>query len=325
MQLIRNRPGEQRARPGVRSVVTIGNFDGMHAGHQALLGRCDELATPQDQTAVLTFEPLPQAYFRPDAAPPRLATVYQKLAWFREHQVGQVWLMRFDGSLSQLSARQFASAALHTGLAARHVVVGEDFRFGHKREGDVALLRRFGAEFGFEVDVVLPVMCGSERISSSAIRRKLASGDFAGAASMLGRPFRMEGHVVKGKGLGRKLGYPTANLRVRAQPSPLMGVFAVFAREVVNRKAGPWWSAVSSIGYRPTVCGTELLLEVHIFDLDRALYGARLEVEFVAKLREESHFESLDELVLHMRQDEAAAREVLAGAQPETLIQKKTD
>lgn len=313
MQLIRNRPGEHRSSPGTRAVVTIGNFDGMHVGHQALIKRCDALAEGTDKTALLSFEPLPQSFFRPESAPARLATVYQKLTWLRERKVDLVWLMRFDEILSVLSARQFAVDALKLGLAARHVVVGEDFRFGHKREGDTGMLRSLGRELGFDVEVVAPVMLGDQRISSSAIRRELANGYFERAAQMLGRPFRMEGHVIRGKGLGRKLGYPTANLRVRAQPSPLMGVFAVVARVVRTGAASPWYPAVSSIGYRPTVGGTELLLEVHFFDRDQELYGARLEVEFVAKLREESHFESLDELVLQMRRDDAAARDVLAA------------
>ena len=166
------------------------------------------------------------------------------------------------------------------------------------------MLREFGAEMGFEVVTVSAVECAGQRISSSGIRERLAESDFETAGEYLGRPFRMEGHVVPGAKLGSQLGYPTANLRIRAEPSPLQGVFAVYARPV----GGQWRPAVSNLGWRPAVGGKEPLLEVHFFDFDEDLYGQRLDVQFVAKLRDELDFGSIDDLVVQMKLDEAAAR-----------------
>lgn len=299
--------------------MTIGNFDGLHLGHQALIRRGRGLATGSESLAVVTFEPLPQVLFQPQAAPPRLSTVYQKLQQFQAHDVDLVWLLRFDLALSRLTAREFATQVLATGLAAIQVVVGADFRFGHRREGDTDLLSSLGLELGFQVDIVPAVYRGKDRISSSAVRAALAAGELAAAAAMLGRPLRMEGHVVRGRQLGRQLGYPTANLRIRARPSAVGGVFAVFARACGRRGHGQgdksWMPAVSSIGWRPTIGGTEPLLEVHIFDFDGDLYGQRLEVEFVAKLRDEAHFASMEQLVAQMRRDEIQARTILTRSE----------
>lgn len=315
VEIIRNRPGEQARKEGVRSIVTIGNFDGLHLGHQALIRHSRELVRGNDVLAVVTFEPLPQALFQPAATPARLSTVYQKLDALRRESIDRVWLMRFDTALSRLSARVFAQLVIANGLAARHVVVGADFHFGHKREGDVSTLRTLGHQLGFEVNIVPAVYMGNARVSSSAIRQALAAGEFAHAAAMLGRPFRMEGHVIRGRQLGRTLGYATANLRIRARPCPLRGIFAVFSRVNGKQGCGAWRPAVANLGWRPTVGGQEPLLEAHVFDFDGDLYGQRLEVQFVAKLREEAHFGSLEELVAQMRCDEAAARTVLAQSE----------
>ncbi|MFC1740403.1 bifunctional riboflavin kinase/FAD synthetase [Pseudomonadota bacterium] len=309
--MIRNRPdqGNQAFSPGP-SIVAIGNFDGVHRGHRALVDRCKALARPGDLTAVVTFEPLPQAFFRPDNAPARLSTVYQKLDELRSAGVDITWLMRFDADLAQLSPRAFAEQVLAHKMQARAVAVGEDFRFGRRKDGDVSLLGQLGLELGFDVSVVPAVRCAGERISSSGIRARLADGDLEAAAEFLGRPFRMEGHVCRGAGLGRKLGYPTANLAIRAEPSPVGGVLAAFSRVA----GGPWLPAVTNLGRRPVVDGKETLLEVHLFDFDEDLYGKRLEVQFVAKLRDELNFDTLDELVDQMKRDERKAREVLVAA-----------
>jgi riboflavin kinase/FMN adenylyltransferase len=290
--------------------VAIGNFDAIHLGHQALIERCRQLAAGQHEVAVVSFEPLPQAFFRPDSAPPRLTTVYRKLELLTALGVDLTWLMRFDASLAALKARDFVQQVLAVGLNARYVVVGSDFRFGRAREGDVALLQRLGGEFGFEVVTVPAVTRDGQRVSSTAIRKLLAAGDFASAADWLGRPFRMEGHVVRGAGLGRKLGYPTANLRIRSVPSPLGGVLAAFSRV----GDGPWLPAVTNLGRRPVVGGREPLLEVHFFDFDQDIYGQRLDVQFVAKLRNELNFDRIEDLVARMKQDEQQARAILAQA-----------
>jgi riboflavin kinase/FMN adenylyltransferase len=321
MRVIRNRPGhDSGAYAPAGSVIAVGNFDGVHRGHQAIIARCRELAGATGPeagadpltVAVVTFEPLPQAYFRPEQAPARLATVYQKLSIFRSLGVDLVWLTRFDSTFARLTAREFVEQVLRRQLQAQHVVIGQDFRFGYRREGDVPLLRLLGSEYGFHVTTEPPVAADGERISSSGVRAHVAAGDFAVAADWLGRPFRMEGHVVRGAGVGRKLGYPTANLRIRAQPCPVGGVIAAFAR----KSGGPWLPAVTNVGRRPALGGGEPLLEVHFFDLDEDLYGQRLEVEFVAKLRDEADFERVDDLVAQMQRDERQARDCLAAVPP---------
>jgi riboflavin kinase / FMN adenylyltransferase len=334
MRVIRNRPGPApgagRAKRGQQSpggrhspngaVVAIGNFDGLHLGHVALIGRCQRLAAGAGASggggnrlavAVATFEPLPQAFFRPQQAPARLSTVYQKLDTLRALGVDLAWLTRFDAQFAGLSARDFVERVLVADLGARHVVVGEDFRFGRGRQGDVALLRELGTELGFAVHVEPAVHRNGERISSSGIRAHLAAAEFDAAAECLGRPFRMEGRVIRGARLGRKLGYPTANLRIRAEPSPVVGVLAAFARVA----GGAWRPAVTNLGRRPAVGGQELLLEVHFFDFDGDLYGQRLEVQFVAKLRDERGFQRIEDLVEQMQRDEQTARTILAAAQ----------
>jgi riboflavin kinase/FMN adenylyltransferase len=292
--------------------VAIGNFDGVHLGHQALIDSCRRFATNGEQVAVVTFEPLPQAFFRPEQAPARLSTVYGKLKLLREASVDLTWLMRFDRALAGMDAGEFVQQVLVEGLRARHVAVGADFRFGRNRLGDVEMLTRHGRETGFEVVTIPAILNGGERVSSTDIRRLLALGEFEAAAARLGRPFRMEGRVVRGAGLGRKLGYPTANLRIRSLPSPLGGVLAAWSR--IGR--GPWLPAVTNLGRRPAVGGSEPLLEVHFFDFDRDIYGQRLEVQFVAKLRDELHFASIDKLVERMSRDELEARRILGSKQP---------
>jgi riboflavin kinase/FMN adenylyltransferase len=319
MRVIRNRPANEpfdspNRNAGVYapagSVVAIGNFDGVHRGHLAVIDRCRQLCGPDQAVAMVTFEPLPQAFFRPDQAPARLTTVRQKLGLLSAAGVDITWLMRFDGRLASLTAREFIQRVLIRRLAAQQVVVGADFRFGKGREGDVALLAGVGDQRGFGVHIEPAFTYAGERISSSGIRRHLAASEFDRAAELLGRPFRMEGHVVRGAGLGRTLGYPTANLRIRARPSPLGGVLAAFARI----GGGPWLPAVTNLGRRPAVGGGEPLLEVHFFDLDQDLYGKRLEVQFVAKLRDELNFANIEELVAQMNRDSEAARACLAAA-----------
>jgi riboflavin kinase/FMN adenylyltransferase len=315
MRVIRNKPGEvaegfAQTHAPAGSVVSIGNFDGLHLGHRALVERCRQLAGETLACAVMTFEPLPEAFFRPGQGPARVSTVYQKLQLLDGWGVDIVWLNRFNRSFANLTAREFVTLALLETLQAKYVVVGEDFRFGRGREGNVGMLRALGADMGFDVAIVEAVLHDGQRISSSRIRRLLADGDFDAAAALLGRPFRMEGHVVRGAGLGRKLNYPTANLRIRAQPSPVGGVLAAFGR--IGR--GRWRPAVTNVGRRPAVGGGEPLLEVHFFDFDEDLYGQRLEVQFVAKLRDETDFESLEALVKQMQRDEQVARDCLKDA-----------
>jgi riboflavin kinase/FMN adenylyltransferase len=309
MRVIRNRPEwNQGAHLEQGAVVAIGNFDGLHRGHRALIEKCHEIARGKAPVAVVTFEPLPLAFFKPEKSPARLTTVYQKLGILRSLGVDLTWMVRFNQAFSSMSAREFAQVVLAQRLNARTIVVGGDFRFGRGQEGDVAFLEDLGRELGFNVVTVAAVTHDGERISSSGVRERLTAGDFEGAAEWLGRPFRMEGHVVRGAALGRKLGYPTANLKIRSEPSPLGGVLAVYSR-IGDR---PWLPAVANLGRRPVVNGKTALLEVHFFDFDEDIYGQRLDVQFVAKLREETNFESLDALVGQMKLDEHEARNILA-------------
>lgn len=296
------------------SVVTVGNFDGLHRGHLALVERSRALARPGEKVAVVTFEPLPAAFFNARKSPGRLITVHRKMKHLKALGVDLVWLIRFDARFASLSAREFVQQVLVEGLSARSVVVGHDFHFGRGKEGDSRMLGELGAEFGFEEVIVPPVTFNGERISSSGVRERLRAGDFDAAAEWLGRPFRMGGHVVYGQALGRKLGYPTANLRIRCEPSPLTGVLATWARI----DGGPWLPSVSNLGRRPAVGGGDPLLEVHFFDFDEDIYGKRLDVEFVAKLRDEAHFDSLEKLVEQMKRDERAARTILAQSERPT-------
>jgi riboflavin kinase/FMN adenylyltransferase len=260
----------------------------------------------------VTFEPLPQAFFRPENAPARLASVYQKLERLTDAGADLCWMMRFDNELAKLSPVDFVKQVLVEGLSARYIVVGEDFRFGHKRAGDLEQLTKLGRQYDFDVEAMPAVLGDGERISSTAIRQALAAGDFAQAGKILGRPYEMQGHVVRGQQLGRTLGFPTANLRVPVLPSPVNGIFAVYARDGDRDESKPWRAGVASLGWRPTVGGKDLLLEVHLFDFTGDLYGRRLRVEFVAKLRDELHFSNVDEMVDQMKLDAQQARQILA-------------
>lgn len=304
MRVSRNKPGTTLLRS---SVVTIGNYDGVHLGHQSLLEQCRELAGSDGDVAVITFEPLPLAFFSPENAPARLTSPLERLRLLEQAGVNLAWLMRFDAELAALPPRDFVRLALVESLGVKHVVTGDDFRFGHRREGDLEMLAALGRQHGFKSHVAPTLMQGGERVSSGVIRKALAESDFDKAARMLGREFSIRGRVSRGQQLGRKLGYPTANVRVSALPCPLQGVFAVRARVMGDT----WRPGVANLGRRPMVEGEDFLLEVHLFDFNESLYGHRLEVQFVAKLRDEAHFETMQDMVGQMNIDEAQAREKL--------------
>lgn len=306
MQLIR---GVHNLRPGhLGAVATVGGFDGVHLGHRALLEalkkRAAELQAP---SMVISFEPTPREYFMGAAAPPRLQRFREKFEALAATGVDRFACLRFNERLSELSAREFVAYILRDALRIRWLVVGHDFKFGHGREGSVASLREFGREFGFGVDEFQPFMSDGRRISSTLVREALALGDMRRAARLLGRPYRISGRVVRGNRLGRQLGFATANLRLQRRVIPLHGIFAV--RITGNGLSGA--PAVASLGTRPVVNGTEPLLEVHVFDFAGDLYGQHLHVDFVARLRDELWFPSLDELVQQMKLDAGEARKIL--------------
>lgn len=295
------------------SVVCIGAFDGLHLGHRALIGRAVARAREQGLDAtLLSFEPLPREHFSRNDPPPRLLWPRRKIELLCGAGVDVIGLLRFNADLAALSAEDFVQRVLRERLRAREVWIGRDFRFGHRRAGDASLLERLGDQLGFTVSVLSPVAIDGQRVSSSRIRERLGAGDLDTAAELLGRPYAMSGRVIHGQQLGRELGYPTANLSLHGRQPALGGIFAVRVHGV-GGKPRP---GVASIGTRPTVDGSDSLLEAHLFDFDGDLYGRLIEVEFVAKLRDEEKFVDLPSLVEQMDRDAVIARRMLGIALP---------
>ncbi len=307
MELIR---GLHNLRSGHRgNVATIGNFDGVHLGHQAvfrhLLEKARELGLP---AIVITFEPQPQEFFSPEAAPARLTRFREKLGAIRDSGVDRVMLLEFNARLAARSAEEFIHRLLVEGLGVRYLFVGDDFRFGRGRSGDIELLRREGAVHGFAVDNMSTFSLEERRVSSTRIREALREGDLSAAERLLGRPYRICGRIAHGDKRGRSIGFPTANLDLHRRSSPLRGVFA--AR--VHGLAEGVWPGVANIGIRPTVSGdSRYLLEVHLFDFHRAIYGEHVQVEFAQRLRDERRFASFEELRRQIERDALEARACL--------------
>ena len=286
-------------------VLAIGNFDGVHLGHAALLGQLTEAARQlRLAPTILTFEPHPREFFAPASAPARLTTLREKLELLGEAGVAQIMICPFNAAFAMLSAEDFIEQVLCRGLRTRQLIVGDDFRFGRGRQGDFALLQAAGKRLDFAVTAMPSVVVGDERVSSSGVRRALAEGDMDQAARLLGRPYGMDGQVSHGQKIGRQLGFATANIRVKHNPLPMTGVFAV----EVGGLGGQALPGVANLGVRPSVCGTRPLLEVHLFDFDRDIYGAHIAVRFVKKLRDERRFPDLDALKAQIAADAAAAR-----------------
>jgi len=287
--------------------LTIGNFDGVHRGHRAMLerlvGKSRELRLP---CSVLTFEPHPREFFSPMAAPARLSRLREKLELIAEAGIDRTHVLRFGAQLAALAADRFVEDVLVRGLGVKWLLVGPDFRFGAKRAGDFATLQAAAARGRFAVEAMDDVRESGQRISSSSVRAALAAGDLAGAARLLGREYTMSGRVAHGEKLGRALGYPTANIVLRRRP-PLAGIFAV---TVELEETHAMLRGVASVGRRPTVRENAApLLEVHLFDWDGELYGRHLRVTFLQKLRDEKKFDGLDALRAAIGQDAAQARE----------------
>jgi len=289
--------------------LTVGTYDGLHLGHQALLARLGEharrLGVP---TLMVTFEPMPREFLTPDNPPVRLTSLRERWRCLEPMGLARLCVLRFGTAVRNLTAEQFAHL-LAERLQPAIVVVGHDFRFGRNSQGTADTLYAAGQRFGFAVDIVEPVTLAGERLSSSAIREALAAGDLKRAERLLGRPYTMTGRVVRGEQLGRKLGFPTANVRFAHRRLPLAGIFAVRVR--VRGGSDAPLAAVASIGTRPTVGGTDPLLEVHVFDFVGDLYGREIAVECVQFLRAELKFESLDAMVAQIHTDAAQARQLL--------------
>nr|VFK78257.1 MAG: riboflavin kinase / FMN adenylyltransferase [Candidatus Kentron sp. SD] len=303
MELIR---GLHNLHPDHRGcVLTIGNFDGIHQGHQAVLAQLarvgKEMGVP---TVLVIFEPQTREFFAPESAPIRLTRLREKLMALRGLPLDRVCCLRFDHRLAGLTPPAFIERLLHRGLGARYVVVGDDFRFGYRREGDVSMLDAAGERFGFQVAQMETCLVRGERVSSTRVRDALGNGDFALVRELLGRQYSLYGRIIHGDRRGRNLGFPTANINLHRCVLPMNGVFAV----LVHGLGGKAVAGVANVGVRPTVDGKRGLLEVHLLDFHRDVYTRRVQVAFLHKFRDERRFESLLALKRQITRDAESAR-----------------
>ncbi|MDA9559952.1 bifunctional riboflavin kinase/FAD synthetase [Porticoccaceae bacterium] len=293
-----------------RSVVTIGSFDGVHQGHQAILNQVKAVAAELGlPSVVMTFEPQPQEFFSGERAPARLMRLREKVDALFEFGVDQVLCLQFNRELRNLTAAEFVRSVLVDGLGTRHLIVGDDFRFGCDRSGDFKMLSEMGETYDFAVQDTETLEVDGQRVSSTLVRQILEQGNFERASQLLGKPFTITGRVVYGQQLGRELGFPTANVQLNRYSAPLSGVYAV----LVNID-GAVYQGAANVGLRPTV-GDLLkpILEVHLLDFEADLYGRRIEVEFVTKIRDEEKFTSLDKLIESIQRDVKQIRAWFAG------------
>ena len=308
MELVR---GLHNLRPEHRGcAATIGSFDGIHLGHQAVL---TQLAAHGRErrlpVTLITFEPQPREYFMPQEAPPRLTRFREKLEVLQHCGIDRVVCLRFNAYLASLTADEFIQRIMLDGLAVKYLVVGDDFRFGKGRIGDYALLEQAGKTHGFPVVTMPTFNVGNHRVSSTRIRVALNKGDFNSAEALLGRPYWMSGRVAHGDKRGRTIGFPTANIFMHRNAVPVNGVFAVEMCGIDDRPI----AGVANVGTRPTVDGSRALLEVHLFDFDRDIYGRHVQVSFMKKLRPERKFESFELLKRQIELDAEQARAFFAG------------
>ena len=294
------------------AILALGNFDGFHLGHQAVVGRAIARGHHERRPAIVaTFDPHPVKYFKPDVPPFRLTTLDQRERLFAHAGAEAMLVFRFDQALASTSAEDFVAEILARRLGVAGVVTGDDFSFGRGRAGNVALLRELGRAHGIEAETVAPVLVDGERVSSGRVREALAAGDPGTATHLLTRPFAIEAMVERGDGRGHELGYPTANLSLGDYQRPAYGIYAVRVRLGDESEH----CGVASFGIRPMFEPPQELLEAHLFDWDGDLYGRRIEIELVAWIRAEAKFASIDALVERMREDDAEARRLLAVPQ----------
>ena len=303
MQLIRGL--YNLTRPLSASAVTIGNFDGVHRGHQQVISQLKRVAQQASlPTVVIIFEPQPIEYFAPDKAPKRLARFREKIAYLQAQQIDYLLCLRFDDELASQSAETFVQQILLQSLNTRHLVIGDDFHFGKNRQGNFQFLQHHSERFGFTVDETETLILDGERVSSTRVRNCIQQDDFDKAAELLGRPYSLSGRVAHGQKLGRKLGFPTINIKMGDKTLIVKGIFAVIVKGIDNRAL----QGVASIGTRPTVNGVDTILEVYILDFDQDVYGYSVVVEFLHKIRNEEKFASLEELTRWIARDTEKAR-----------------
>lgn len=313
LRIYRTLPRHDTQRP---SAVTIGNFDGVHLGHQAILKRLGDVSEGRDlASTVMTFDPHPRAFFarrgkRPELIPTQISTLRDKLQTLARHRIEQIVLVRFNQKIADMAADAFIRDLLVKGLNTRWLLVGDDFRYGHKRSGDIDLLRRAGRHYGFDVETIADVADdGGQRISSSELRTALAVGEQNRVRHLLGHNYQISGHVVHGQKLGRSIGFPTMNIRVPAHCAARSGVYIV---RVHGLAAAPL-NGVASLGIRPTVQESgQLLLEVHIPDAQVNAYGKLACVEFLAFLRDEAKFPDLPTMIAAIEHDVRSAKDYFA-------------
>lgn len=308
MELIR---GVHNLRPRHRGcVATIGNFDGVHRGHRRIVEEVIAHARRLGvASTVMLFEPQPQEFFAGAKAPARLMRLRDKVRALAELGVDRVFCVQFDARVRELTAAAFVQRLLVDGLGVRHLVIGDDFRFGVGRSGDFAFLEAAGREHGYTVQNTGSILHDGERVSSTAVREALQAGDLARAESLLGHPYEITGRVRHGDARGRTIGFPTANIALHRRRTPLAGVFAVEVRGLGDAVR----TGIANIGRRPTVDGIDERLEVHVFDFSQAIYGQHIAVRFRARLRDEMRFDGLDALKAQIARDAAAAREFFAA------------
>ncbi len=286
-------------------VATIGNFDGVHLGHQAVLSQLalkgDLLGLP---AIVITFEPQPNEFFAPDKAPARLSRFREKVEALRSYSIHQLCVLRFNKKLAEMAASDFIDQLLVTGLNVRYLVVGDDFKFGRNRQGDFALLQKVGKEKGFQVVKMHTFAVDRIRVSSTRVRQALEGGDLMQAEKLLGHSYRMSGRVAHGDKRGRTIGFPTANIHLHRHKVPLSGVYAV---QLFGVEGEPI-EGVANVGIRPTVGGSQALLEIHLFDFDRDIYGEHVQIFFLSKIRKEQKFNELSELQAQIARDCVVAK-----------------
>ncbi len=310
MRLVRHLVDLPYERLANGSVVTIGAYDGLHLGHAQLLMRVVEQARDRGLPAVvMSFEPTPKEFFSATQPPARLMRFREKFEALSDYGIDIFYCPRFSQSMRAITTDAFIRRILVHGLNARHIVVGDDFRFARKREGTIEHLQRAGVALAYDLDRVASVIVDDVRVSSTEIRDALAGGELSRANRLLGRPYRMSGKVVKGRRVGRTLGYATANVDLRRRQSAVMGIYAV---RVHGLPQGPV-DGVASVGRRPTFDLVKPLLEVHLFDFDADIYGKYIHVEFIEHLREERKYDSPEELVAQMDIDAENARSALAA------------
>jgi riboflavin kinase/FMN adenylyltransferase len=288
--------------------ITIGNFDGVHKGHQALFQRVKQLAEELNgESVVVTFDPHPLEVLFPKKAPSFITSHRHKLDLIASCGIDATIVIPFDHKFSQMSAREFVEAVLVEKIGARAIVVGHDYRFGHSREGDIAFLKQLGEQYGFEVQTVSGLRVNDTVVSSTAIRQMITSGNIREANRLLGRSFEVSGTVIPGRKRGVSLGFPTANIRMPAITPPRTGVYVVQA-EVDGKTYG----GAANLGYNPTFGDTDLSLEAHLFDFDRDIYGKPITIRFIDRLRDELRFSSPDELAAQIKKDVNTAKKILA-------------